>query len=32
MPLVKLVVKDEIQRSEAEQGGVELLMPMAQPA
>ncbi|MCA9634210.1 MAG: (2Fe-2S)-binding protein [Myxococcales bacterium] len=32
MPLVKLVVKDELQREEAAAGGVELLMPLAQPA
>ena len=32
MPLVKLVVKDELQRSEVEEGGVDLLMPLAQPA
>lgn len=32
MPLVKLVVKDELQRSHVEESGVDLLLPLAQPA
>ncbi|MEZ4371363.1 MAG: (2Fe-2S)-binding protein [Polyangiaceae bacterium] len=32
MPLVKLVVKDELQRSSVEESGVDLLLPLAQPA